>query len=68
MGPNYVTLDGRIEYGIKVKFGNGGVGILLLPGNSAVSSTGITVQYVELIGPGLTPQKQMPFQRGLLER
>jgi hypothetical protein len=60
-GPNYVTLDGRIEYGIKVTFGNGGVGILLLPGNSAVSSSGIVIQYVELIGPGLTTAEADAF-------
>ena len=60
-GPNYVTLDGRIEYGIRVMFGNGGVGILLLPGNSAVSSTGVVVQYVELVGPGLTTAEADAF-------
>jgi hypothetical protein len=52
---SYVTIDGRIPYGIK-SFGSNadsGAGVYIDTGN-----TGVVVQYVEMVGPGTTEGAQ----------
>jgi hypothetical protein len=44
--PNYISLDGRVEYGIKVNVGDGGQGLVI-----STTSAGISVKYVEVSGP-----------------